>query len=109
MEMQRSGRLVSASVIAPLVPALMFVGLNRGIGGRFVIGALIVSYPPSSVGIAIFLWLRRGGKLSLGTFGMSSALIGAFPVSIFALSICLNNFESGGALVALPGVRPGIS
>src|SRR5258707_11137798 len=99
MEMQRSGRLVSASVIAPLVPALMFVGLNRGIGGRFVIGALIVSYLHSSVGIAIFLWLRRGGKLSLGTIVMVSALIGAIPVTILTLSIGLPNFESVGGLV----------
>jgi hypothetical protein len=109
MEMQRSGRLVSASVIAPLVPVLMFVSLNRDIGGRFVIGALIVSYLHSSVGIAIFLWLRRGGGLSLGTIVMVSALIGAIPITILTLSIGLPNFESVGGLVIVQDGRLTIS
>jgi hypothetical protein len=99
MEIRRSGRLVSASVIAPLVPVLVFAGLNRGIGGRFVLVAMVVSYLHSAVGISLCLWLRRVGKLSVATVAMVAALLGSMPVTFLTCSIDLPDFESVGDVV----------
>jgi hypothetical protein len=105
LPIRRSGRLACASVIAPLVPVLLFAGSNRGIGGGFVIGALIVSYLHAALGIPIFLWLRRGGQLSIGTIVIVSAFIGAMPVTILLLSIGLPDFESVGGVATVSDGR----
>jgi hypothetical protein len=103
-EIQRRGRIISASVIAPLVPVLVFAGLNRGICGRFVLVAVVVSYLHAAVGISLCLWLRRVGRLSMGTIAMVSALLGSMPVTFLTCSIDLPNFESvGGAVIVQDG------
>jgi hypothetical protein len=80
---------------------VIFVGLNRDMGGRAVIGALIVSYLHASVGIPIVLWLRRGRHLSIATMVTVSALIGAIPVTLLTLTIGLPDFESVGGVVVV--------
>jgi hypothetical protein len=109
MEIQRSGRLVSASVIAPLVPVLVFAGLNPGICGRFVLVALVISYLHSAVGISLCLWLRRVDKLSIGTVVIVSALLGSMPVTFLTYSIDLPDFESVGGVVIVRDGRLTIS
>jgi hypothetical protein len=99
MEIPRYGRLIAASVIAPLVPVSMFAALNRGICGRFVVVALVVSYLHSTVGISLCLWLRRVGILSVGTVALVSALLGSMPVTLLTCSIDLPDFESVGGVV----------
>src|ERR1700730_15057403 len=99
MELQRLGRLVSASVVAPSVPVLLFVGLNPGVGGRFVPVALVVSYLHSAVGISLCLWLRSVGKLSMGAVIIVSALLGSMPVTFLTYSIGLPDFGSVGGVV----------
>ena len=99
MELQRSRRVVSASVIAPLVPVLLFAGLNPGIGGRFVPVALVVSYLHSAVGIPLCLWLRRVGRRSMGAVVIVSALLGSMPVTFLTYSIGLPDFEWVGGVV----------
>ena len=92
-------RVVFASLVAPLVPVLLYASSNRGIGARFVVVALIAFYLHAAVGIPILTWLRGAGRLGIGRAVLISALVGAIPITVWTLSIGLPEFESVGGIV----------
>ena len=94
METPRSGRLLGASLVAPVIPAILYIGLNRGMSARFALVALAVSYLHAAIAIPVLLWLRRSGTLRLRGVLVTSALVAAAPVSLFALSLDLPTFET---------------
>jgi hypothetical protein len=94
MAMPRSGRLICASLLAPTIPVVLYIGFNREIGVRFALYAFAISYLHAAIAIPILLWLRRFGALRVCGVLVTSALVAATPISLLTLSLDLPSFES---------------
>jgi hypothetical protein len=105
MTMPRSGRLICASLLAPTVPVILYIGFNRDIGIHLALYALAISYLHAAIAIPTLLWLSRFGALRLRVVLVTSALVAATPISLLTLSLDLPAFESVNDVVMVEAGR----
>jgi hypothetical protein len=101
MGLGRVVRVLAAFTIAPMAPVLSVAVLNGALSSGFVFTSVVVSYLHSAMGVPIFLWLRRGGRLRWGTVIIAAALIGCVPITLLTFSLPLPDFESVGNQVTV--------
>jgi hypothetical protein len=92
--MDQRNRLVMAFLLAPLVPAAIYIVEHRYVIFLAYI-PVAVAYGHGVLGLAAYLWLRSKRKLSTVAMLCASAIIGALPISwILATGLIASMFSS---------------